>query len=624
MKKLKYFSIIAMCFLCLGLSSCKPKKPHTHNYVNGQCECGEKEPHTHNFVNGVCLCGEKDPEYKPVMDIWSFYIDDQLVLEVEAPKGEEPEYPQVPENADENYRWMKMDNVVNGITYHELYLLYQVKICNIQFVNQYGEILKEEKLEWGSQATAPYYPENYSVVWDQDFSKVKDDMVIKGEINKLYSSVSFYDGDKKLDLGIDRYNIGEEITLPEYEKPGYHFVGWYLDEISLYEIKEITKEDTSDFAFYAKFIRNDFTNIVLPDATGRIISINNNGNYFSAYIGESNTNFTWTVSDDSIASVSEWGSIVTRSCGVCVLTARFKANPTISYNCLIEATSTGIKLVTPEELANKQLHKVTFKGKNGEVIDKQIVPDGYTAIHPTPYSYDGYAFNGWDKDVCNITEDTVINATYVKGTNRFEGKRLAILGDSISTYKIHMPEGYNHFYPYPAGDIRDVNHTWWKMVSNEIGTSIFVDNAWGGTTVVGGTSATESEVRLKTLLLGEEKPDIVIIFMGSNDIAGGTKATTFKASYEKMIENIKKLSPDTEIILCTLLNLDPITTFYKGNDVNAYNNVIKEIGEKNNFEVIDLFKAELSKTDLIDSVHPNKSGHEKIAEFIVEEMRKIQ
>ena len=187
-----------------------------------------------------------------------------------------------------------------------------------------------------------------------------------------------------------------------------------------------------------------------------------------------------------------------------------------------------------------------------------------------------------------------------------------------------MPEGYNHFYPYPAGDIRDVNHTWWKMVSNEIGTSIFVDNSWGGTTVVGGTSATESEVRLKTLLLGEEKPDIVLIFMGSNDIASGTKATTFKASYEKMIANIQKLSPDTEIILCTLLNLDPITTFYKGYDVDAYNNVIKEIGEKNNFEVIDLFKAELAKTDLIDSVHPNKSGHEKIAELIVEEMRKIQ
>ena len=124
MKKLKYIFISAMCIICFGLTSCKPKTPHTHNYVNGVCSCGEKEPHTHSYVNGVCSCGEKDPEYKPLMDSWSFYIDDVLVLKTEAPKGEEPEYPQVPENADENYRWMKMENIINGVTHYELYLFY--------------------------------------------------------------------------------------------------------------------------------------------------------------------------------------------------------------------------------------------------------------------------------------------------------------------------------------------------------------------------------------------------------------------------------------------------------------------------------------------------------------------
>ena len=177
-------------------------------------------------------------------------------------------------NADENYRWIKMDSVIDGIIHYELILLYEVKICHIKFVDQNGEILKEEKLEWGSAATAPEYPENYSVVWDQDFSMVKDDMVINGEINKLYGSITFYDGEEKLDLGIDSYNLGDELVLPEYSKPGYHFVGWYLDEISLYQVKEITNEDTSDFNFHAKLIRNDFSNIVLPNATSRIKSIN--------------------------------------------------------------------------------------------------------------------------------------------------------------------------------------------------------------------------------------------------------------------------------------------------------------------------------------------------------------
>lgn len=620
MKKLKYIAILFVCLFTLTITSCKPA--HTHIFINGACECGEPSPHEHRFTDGVCPCGQKDPNYQPmVYDVWSFFIDDELVSQVEVPTGTEPTYPDVPENADDNYRWMKMENVINGVVHYEVILLYEVKICHIQFVDQNGEILKEEKLEWGSSATAPVYPENYSVVWDQDFSMVKDDMVINGEINKLYGLIAFYDGNEKLDLGIDRYNLGDELVLPEYTKPGYHFVGWYLDEISLYQIKEITSDDTSDYSFHAKLIRNDFSNIVLPNATSRIKSINVNGNYFSAYVGESNTNFNWTVSDDSIASVSEWGSIVPRSCGVCVLTATFKENPSIRYNCLIEATSTGVKIVTPEELANKELHVVTFKGKDGEIIDEQVIPHGYTAIHPTPLSYEGYAFNGWDKDVCNILEDTVINATYVSGSNRFEGKSVAILGDSISTYKNHMPDGYAHFYPYPAGDIRDVNHTWWKMASNALGTSIFVDNAWGGSTVVGGDSATESMVRLSTLLFSDEKPDIVIIFMGANDLAGNFKNDTFEASYRKMTTNIQKLSPETEIILCGLLN---VPTFYSYDKMVQYNDIIKTIANENEFIYVDFAKISIESSDLIDSIHPKKSGHEKMAQAVIEELRKHQ
>ena len=50
-----------------------------------------------------------------VYDVWSFFIDDELVSQVEVPTGTEPTYPDVPENADDNYRWMKMENVINGV-----------------------------------------------------------------------------------------------------------------------------------------------------------------------------------------------------------------------------------------------------------------------------------------------------------------------------------------------------------------------------------------------------------------------------------------------------------------------------------------------------------------------------
>jgi lysophospholipase L1-like esterase len=193
----------------------------------------------------------------------------------------------------------------------------------------------------------------------------------------------------------------------------------------------------------------------------------------------------------------------------------------------------------------------------------------------------------------------------------------------ISTYLNYMPKGYAHFYPYPAGNIRDVNHTWWKQVSNAIGTSVFVDNAWGGTTVVGGDSATESLVRLNTLLLQGNAPDIVLIFMGTNDARAKYTNATFEASYRKMISNIQKIAPDTEIIVCTLMDFS-VTNFYDAKTKDDYNEVIKKVAADNNISVIDLKDVEFAKSDLIDSVHPNYSGHKKMAEVIIKQLKELK
>ena len=605
MKQLRNLFIVFIMVTCLMLTSC------------------EKEKHEHTFIEGTCECGQVDPNYKPVIPTkqvyWKFIIDDEIVKEGLFDEGVTPEYPSVPENADDDYRWMTIDTSDNNQLSCEVILLYNVKICNVKFVNQHGEVLKQENLEWGEDATAPEYPENYSVEWDKDFTKVKDDLVVTGNINKIYATVSFYDGEELLDLGIDRYNLGEEITLPDVQKEGYDFVGWYLSDISLSRYAKINATDTSDFVFYARYVKTDFSDIVLPPATNRIVQINQNGNYITPVVSGSTLDYTWKVSDDSIIGVSAYGSISVRSCGVCVLTAVYNSNPTISYNCLIEATSTGVRIVSEEELKTKQVHKVIFKGMNGEVIDEQMVPDGYTALYPDPLAYEGYGFSGWDKGVTNIKADTVITAKYVEGNNRFAGKKIAVLGDSISTYLNYMPEGYAHFYPYPAGDIKDVNQMWWKEVSNALGASIFVDNAWGGTTVVGGSSATESPTRLATLLFGEEKPDIVLIFMGTNDARAKYNVTTFDTSYRKMIANIKAIAPDAEIILCGLVDFT-VSGFFEKETYLNYNKVVKKVAEDNELIYIDLSSVSILKSDLIDSVHPNYSGHKKISEEVIKQL----
>lgn len=603
MKRFKYLIFIIISIFTLSLSSCD--KPHTHSYIEGICECGEKDP---NYV-------EKEQV------IWKWVIDDEIVRQETHPIDFTPEFPKAPENAAEGYRWIKLDYYENGTLCYENILLYDVKICNIKFYDQNGNLLKEQNLEWGDSATAPEYSENYSVEWDKDFTKVKDDMIITGTINKLYSLLSFYDGEEQLDLGIDRYTSGDAFTLPEYVKEGYHFVGWVLDEISLVTYNEISENDNADYVFYAKMIRNDYSNMVLPDATGRITEIIQNGNYFSPKVIGSTTSYNWYVGDPRVLGASEeYGSLSVRNPGVSLLTAISEENPTVKYNCLVEATSTNIRVITLEELKNKELHTVTFKTSFGDILDEQAIPHGYTAFHPTVKSYDGYAFDGWDKEAYNITEDTIITANYVEGENRFEGKKLAIIGDSISTYASYMPEGYAHFYPYPAGDLKDVNHVWWKQVSNALGTSVLVNNAWGGTTVVGGSTATESIERLSTTIVGGQAPDIILIFIGTNDARANYKPEVFEASYRKMIANLQTLAPNAEIILCTLLDLTA-TNFYLETTKEEYNKVITEIASDNNIQLVDLKDVKLVKSDFIDSVHPNMAGHKKMADEVIKQLK---
>lgn len=43
--------------------------------------------------------------------------------------------------------------------------------------------------------------------------------------------------------------------------------------------------------------------------------------------------------------------------------------------------------------------------------------------------------------------------------SKFKGKRVAIVGDSISTYSGTMPSGYPTYYP--LGDVQNIDKMWW-------------------------------------------------------------------------------------------------------------------------------------------------------------------
>ena len=128
------------------------------------------------------------------------------------------------------------------------------------------------------------------------------------------------------------------------------------------------------------------------------------------------------------------------------------------------------------------------------------------------------------------------------------GRNIFILGDSYSTFKGYIPDGYLSYYPYSQpgaeNDVEDVSDTWWYRFGEETGGKIVQNNSWSGSTVCytgyegRDCSGSSSFIARLNKLIGDgffEKNsiDLFIIFGGTNDSWAGaplgkTKYSDFK------------------------------------------------------------------------------------------------
>lgn len=98
-------------------------------------------------------------------------------------------------------------------------------------------------------------------------------------------------------------------------------------------------------------------------------------------------------------------------------------------------------------------------------------------------------------------------------------KKVSILGDSYSTYKDIIPEGYSTFYPDANNDVKDVEQTWWSLYNKAMGYELEKNDSWGGTTICNtgyfGMDASKNSFNARMDKLGN--PDIIFVFGGTND-----------------------------------------------------------------------------------------------------------
>lgn len=566
----------------------------------------------------------------------NFYDNNGNLVETkEVEHGDSVEGPELEDI--EGYEFIGWDVELSSITGPtDVNPIYQEKKYQVNFYDIDGNLLKTQNVSYNKSAQAPKVPQivGYKFTgWDHSLLKITQDLDIKPTYELLEYTITYID-DTSIIKGLEpsSYNMYSEasIELPAGpEKEGFEFLGWYSNGD---RVVTFFSSDLENKVYYAKYKELEKPLIIPDDCTFMFEAIKvvptNLGtsvyqpDFTGLNVTAGATNYNWSSLHPSIATISIWSSISVVSAGYAIIRAELITDPSVVGYCVIKVNADGVQISSIEDANNKKTFKVDFMDESGNIINTQTVEESMSAELPTPPTKEGYTFVGWSGDHFNIQSDTTLEPSYVKGSSDFVGKTVSILGDSISTYKSHIPDGYSAFYPYPTADFGDVNQTWWMRVINNLGMKFHKNNSYSGSCVSTGTgsSGTTNDARLKELLKGTTAPDIILILMGANDCgSSNVSLSTFKDSYKIMLDKIKVLCPDSEIYLINLQT----SGLYELDEQEKYNAVIGEYAEQYNLPLVDisnLYTKDTYKDYVVDSCHPNKAGMIAMSDLIISEM----
>lgn len=233
-----------------------------------------------------------------------------------------------------------------------------------------------------------------------------------------------------------------------------------------------------------------------------------------------------------------------------------------------------------------------------------------------------------------------------------KGKKISILGDSISTYtdysnntKYNSTIGNNSVYYNDYRPTRDPVHmslsledTWWMQVINELELKLCVNNSWSGSRIFDYDESAGYSSRCENLHNNHtgEQPDIILIYMGTNDFSflnvselgnsninydniNNINIMTSCTCYAIMLDKITKKYPNSKIYCMTLL-----PRLESERQPTLFNNDLKNIAKHYNCNVIDLEvlgkKIQSNYQYYIEDnrVHPGKYGMDVISESVIQ------
>lgn len=212
-----------------------------------------------------------------------------------------------------------------------------------------------------------------------------------------------------------------------------------------------------------------------------------------------------------------------------------------------------------------------------------------------------------------------------KRSNKMKLGNTVIFGDSYSTFKGYIPEGYSVYYheTREIPDVRRVEDTWWHKLTAELEGNILRNDSWSGSTICytgyNGVDCSKSSsfiYRINKLeaegFFRDNKLDTVLIFGGTNDNWANAPIGEMKYSdwnkeelYNVLpaicyfINRVKELAPDARVVCIINTELKNVVT-------DGFINACEHYG-------VEYVK--LSDIDKMNG-HPSIKGMESIKEQI--------
>jgi len=157
-----------------------------------------------------------------------------------------------------------------------------------------------------------------------------------------------------------------------------------------------------------------------------------------------------------------------------------------------------------------------------------------------------------------------------------------------------------------------------------LGLILCVNNSYSGGNLSGINDENSGVNRVNYLSNNNgDTPDIIIVFMGINDLGRRISLEVFSSDYEKVLKSIKCKYPCAWICCVNLPDRDMMMKKQTELFNMAISNAIKKVG--NNAFIADLFSSCLNNDfyyiNTLDGLHPKESGMTIIAEVIEKAIR---